>query len=144
MELTGTKHFFVLLALAAPLAISGAVTASAASQSTYYSRHVLYLYVLPAVTVSAARHGTETLSAARHDTGSGWQPYAENTDFSLPPYVPDRFGPLSNTEKTSLQRAVAIHECNIRARRIGAERDWQAATYTLYGVCMSEQHQRFG
>jgi hypothetical protein len=133
MELTGTKHCFVLLALA-PLAVSGAVTASAASQHTHSSRHLLYLYALPAVTVSAARHNTD----------SGWQPYAENTDFSLPPYVPDRFGPLSNTEQTSPQRAVAIHECNIRARRIGAERDWQAATYTLYGVCMSEQHQRFG
>ena len=143
MELIGTKHRFVLLALA-PLAVSGAVTPSAASQHTHSSRHLLYLYAQPAVTVSAARHGTVTVSAARHDTASGWQPYAENTDFSLPPYVPDRFGPLSNTEQTSPQRAVAIHECNIRARRIGAERDWQAATYTLYGGCMSEQHQRFG
>jgi hypothetical protein len=132
VEFIGTKHRFVLLALA-PLAVSGAVTASAASQHTHSLRH-LYLYPLPAVTVSAAWHGTD----------SGWQPFAENTDFSLPPYVPDRFGPLSNTEQTSTQRAVAIHECNIRARRIGAERDWQAATYTLYGVCMSEQHQRFG
>jgi hypothetical protein len=144
MELTGTKHCFVLLALAAPLAVSGAVTAAAASQHTHSSRHLLYLYALTAVSVSAARHGTATVSAARNDVGSGWQPYAENTEFSLPLYVPDRSGPLSNTEQTSPQRAVAIHECNIRARRIGAERDWQAATYTLYGVCMSEQHQRFG
>jgi hypothetical protein len=141
MELTGTKHRFVLLALA-PLAVSGAVTASAADQHTHSSRH-LYLYALPAITVSATRHGTVTAPAARHDTDSGWQPYAENADFSLPPYVLG-FGPLSNAEQTSPQRAAAIHECNIRARRIGAERDWTAATYTLYGVCMSEQHYRFG
>ena len=142
MELASTKYSFILLALA-PLAVSSAVTASAASQHTHSSRH-LYLYALPELTVSAARHSTVTVSAASHDTNSGWQPYAENTDFSLPPYVPDRFGPLSETEQTSPQRAVAIHECNIRARRIGAERDWQAATYTLYGVCMNEHHQRFG
>jgi hypothetical protein len=131
MELPGTRYCFVLLALA-PLAVSGAVTASAASRHTHSSRP-LYLYA----------PGTATASAAGQHTNSGWQPYAENTDFNRQPYVPDRVGPLSNAEQTSPQRAVAIHECNNRARRIGAERDWQAATYTLYGVCMSEQGQRF-
>src|SRR5215469_2574342 len=130
MELTGSRYCFVLLALA-PLAVSGAATASATSRHTHSSRP-LYLYA----------PGTATVAAASQSTNSGWQPYAENTDFGSQPYVPDRSGPLSNTEKTSLQRAAAIHECNIRARRIGAERDWQAATYTLYGVCISEHHQR--
>jgi len=132
MKLAGTKYRVVLLAVAT-LAVSGAATASAASRHIHSSRH-LYLYA----------PGTVTASAAGQKTDSGWQPYAENTDLGRPPYVPDRFGPLSNTEETSAQRAVAIHECNIRARRIGAERDWQAATYTLYGVCMSEHRQRFG
>lgn len=129
MELT--KYCLVLLALA-PLAASGAVTASAASRHSHSSRP-LYLYA----------PSTAAAAPASQNTNSGWQPYAVNTDFSSPPYIPDRVGPLSNAEEASPQRAAAIRECNNRARRIGAERDWQAATYTLYGVCMSEQHQRF-
>jgi hypothetical protein len=132
MELPVTRYCFVLFALA-PLAVSGAVTASAAGRHTHSPRP-LYLYA----------PGTATVPAAGPSTNSGWQPYAENTDFNQPSSVPDRVGPLSNSEETSQQRAAAIHECNIRARRIGAERDWQAATYTLYGVCMSEHGQRFG
>jgi hypothetical protein len=132
MKLLGTRYCFVLLAVA-PLAVSGAVTASAAGRHPHSSRP-LYLYA----------PGTVAPPAATQNTTSGWQPYAENTDFGTPPYVPDQSGPLSKPEESSPQRAAAIHECNIRARRIGAERDWQAATYTLYGVCMSEHHQRFG
>jgi hypothetical protein len=104
------------------------------------------MYALGAVTVSAPTRGTHAgrqQAQAEKNTASGWQPYAENTDFSTPPYIPDRLGPLTEAEQASPQRAVAINTCNIRARRIGAERDWQAATYTLYGVCMSEHHQRF-
>ena len=133
MELTVAKYRFVLFVTLASLTVSGAVTASAASRHTHSSRH-LYLYA----------PGTVTAAAASQKTDSGWQPYAENTGIDTAPYVPDRAGPLSKPEEASPQRAAAIHECNIRARRIGAERDWQAATYTLYGVCMSEHHQRFG
>jgi hypothetical protein len=52
--------------------------------------------------------------------------------------------PLSKEEQTSPQRVTAIHECNAWARSIGAERDWQAATFARYGACMLEHGQRFG
>jgi hypothetical protein len=131
MELPGTRYCVVLLALA-PLAVSSAETASAAGRHHHASRP-LYLYAPAAVTVSAPTP----------KPSSGWQPYAVNTDFSQPTPVPDQVGPLSKAEETSSQRAAAILECNNRSRRIGAERDWQAATYTLYGVCMIEKGQRF-
>jgi hypothetical protein len=61
-------------------------------------------------------------------------------------YAPDEVGPelLSKEEQTSPPRVAAIHECNVWARKVGAERDWQAATYTRYGVCMLEHGQRLG
>jgi hypothetical protein len=60
-------------------------------------------------------------------------------------YAPTESEPglLSKEEQTSPPRAAAIHECNVWARQVGAERDWQAATYTRYGVCMVEHGQRF-
>jgi hypothetical protein len=61
-------------------------------------------------------------------------------------YAPAESEPelLSKEQQTSPPRAAAIHECNLWARQVGAERDWQAATYTRYGVCMLEHGQRFG
>ena len=100
MELAATKYRVVLLALAT-LAVSGPVTASAASR----------------------------------DTDFAWQPN---------PFAPGRFAPLSKAEQTSPQRAIAIQECNARARKLGAERDWQFASSAVYGACMFEHRQRFG
>jgi hypothetical protein len=79
--------------------------------------------------------GVVTASPASHDTDFAWQPSS---------YAPDRFAPLSRAEQTSGQRAAAIHACNARARRLGAERDWQFASSAVYGACMFEHHQRFG
>ena len=71
---------------------------------------------------------------------------SQNRDFpqQLYLYAPDRFSLLSTEEQTSPQRVAAIHECNTWARSIGAERDWQAATFARYGACMLEHGQRFG
>jgi hypothetical protein len=52
--------------------------------------------------------------------------------------------PLSREEQTSPRRVVAIRECNARAAKIGAARDWQTATFAIYGGCMVEHRQRFG
>ena len=52
--------------------------------------------------------------------------------------------PLSREERTSPQRVAAIRACNARAAKIGAARDWQTATFAIYGACMLEHGQRFG
>jgi hypothetical protein len=91
-----------------------------------------YRFILLAVVPLAV---SGTASAASHDTDFAWQPNS---------YAPDRFAPLSRTEQTSAQRAAAIHECNARARKLGAERDWQFASSAVYGACMFEHRQRFG
>jgi hypothetical protein len=71
---------------------------------------------------------------------------SQNRDFprQLYLYAPEGSSLLSTEEQTSPQRAAAIHECNTWARSIGAERDWQAATFARYGACMLEHGQRFG
>jgi hypothetical protein len=102
MKRAGTNYRFVVLTLV-PLAVLGAVPASAASHAAKSPRQ-LYLY------------------------------------------APNEIGPnlLSKEEQTSPPRIAAIRECNAWARRVGAERDWQAATYARYGACMLEHDQRFG
>ena len=52
--------------------------------------------------------------------------------------------PLSREERTSPPRVAAIRACNARAAKIGAARDWQTATFAIYGACMLEHGQRFG
>ncbi len=61
-------------------------------------------------------------------------------------YAPDELWPkpLSKPEQTSAQRMAAVRECNARAGKIGAARDWQTATFAIYGACMLEHRQEFG
>jgi hypothetical protein len=95
-----------------------------------------YRFVVLAL-VPLAFSGAVPASAASHAAKSSRQLYL---------YAPDGNGPnlLSKEEQTSSPRVAAIRECNAWARRVGSERDWQAATYARYGACMLEHDQRFG
>lgn len=70
------------------------------------------------------------------------------TQFSrqLNMFAPDGLWPkpLSREAQTSALRKAAIHECNVKAGKVGPSRDWQTTQFAVYGNCMAEHGQRFG